>query len=108
DISQGVGRMIQTEVDAVMPVQQKQLPPVPIVPIVYVNPRPAIVRETEQQPLLDLLEVAGLDVVLSLLFLIPVSEKLVLDAKFRSQVRVDKGNVVMDLTDLKDLLPSEA
>src|SRR5207237_4609018 len=68
-IAKGVGGMIQTEVDAVVLVQQKQLPPVPVVPIVYVNPRLAIVRQTEQQPLLDLLEVAGLDVVLSRLFL---------------------------------------
>ena len=57
--------------------------------------------------MLDLLELARLYVILSRLFLVGVGKKLVLDTEFRSQERVNEGNIIMNSTHFKDLLSSQ-
>src|SRR5689334_24901765 len=90
-----------------MLVLEQQFAAVAVVAVGDVNPRFAEVRQAEQQPLLDLLEVARLDVVLPGLLLPGEGEQLVPDAELWRQEGVDEGDVVVDAADLEDLLPPQ-
>ena len=91
-----------------MLVPQQQFAAVAVVAVHDINPRLAEVRQAEQQPLLDLLELPRLDHVVPGLLLIGEREQLVLRAELRRQERVDEGDVVVDAADLEDLLPPQA
>src|SRR5262249_13149817 len=70
--------------------------------------RLAEVGQVEQQPLLDLLELAALDLVHLALVVVPVAEHLVAPAEVRGEELVDEGHVVVDPPDLDDLLTAQA
>src|SRR5262249_11484275 len=93
DVGQGVGRLVEPEVDARVLLPQEQLAAVAVVAVYYINPRLAEVRQAEEEPLLDFLELAGLNDVLAGLLLEGVGEHLLPGAKLRGQEGVDEGDV---------------
>src|SRR4051794_34202022 len=107
-VGERVAGLAQAQVHALVPVPQEQLAAVAVVAVYYKDPRFAEVRQAEQEPLLDLLEVARLDEVLAVLLLPGEGEQVVPDAELRRQERVDEGDVVVDPADLEDLLPAQA
>src|SRR5262249_27117060 len=108
NVRQGVGRVVQPQVHAVVVVLQEQLPAVAVVAVYYINPRFSEVRQAVKQPLLDLLELARLDHVLPGLLLEGEAEELVLPAELGGEERVDEGNIVVDAANLEDFLPPQA
>src|SRR5262249_36670736 len=91
DVRQRGRRVIYLQFYTAKFVTQKQFPAIVVVPVHDVDERLAKIRQAEQQPLLDLLEVARLDDVLPHLLLEGVREQLVLDAELRRQEGVDEG-----------------
>src|SRR5215472_10095223 len=87
---------------------QQQFSAIAVIPIHDIYPRLAEVGQSEQQPLLDLLKLPRLDDILPRLVLEGVTEHLVFLTEFRSQVGVDKGNIVVNAANLKDFLSSQA
>ena len=69
EVGQRVRRLVQAQVDSVVLVPQQQFAAVAVVAVHYIDPRFAEVRQAEQQPLLDFLELARLDDVLPRLLL---------------------------------------
>src|SRR5207237_2614264 len=104
EVGQHVGRLVEAEVHPVVLVPQQQFAAVAVVAVHYIDPRLPEVRQAEQEPLLDLLELPRLNYILPRLFLERVAEKTVPNAEFRRQKRVDEGDVVVDAAHLEDLL----
>ena len=75
EVGQGVGRLVEAQVDPVVLVPQQQFAAVAEVAVYYIDPRFSEVRQAEQQPLLDFLELARLDDVLPGLLLVGVTRK---------------------------------
>src|SRR5437016_8861820 len=87
---------------------EQEFSAVSVVSVNHVNPRLAEVRQAEQQPQLDLLEIAGVNVVYTGLLLEGIGEHFVLDTKFRGQECVDEGYIVVNAADLEDFFAAEA
>src|SRR5436189_360003 len=96
DVGQGLGGVVQSQVNAVVLVFEKQFTAVAVIAVHHVNPRPAVVSQAVQQSLLDLLKFARLYDILSALFLEGEGKHLVFATKIRGQERVDKGNIVVN------------
>src|SRR5947209_16293593 len=108
EMSQCILCMVQPQVDPKMLVLQVELTPVAVVAVLDPDNRLAEIRQVEQEPLLDLLELAALDFVGIVLVVVLVAEKLIALAEILCQIRVNEGDVVMDAADLEDLLPAQA
>src|SRR3954452_21666742 len=108
EMSQCILCMVQPQVDPKMLVLQVELAPVAVVAVLDPDDRLAEIRQVEQEPLLDLLELAALDLVRIVLVVVFVAEKLITLAEILRQIRVDEGHIVMDAADLEDLLPAQA
>ena len=106
-VGQRVFRLVLAQVHSVMFVPQQQLAAVLVVAVHDVDPRLAEVGQTEQQPLLDLVELPRLDDVLPRLVLEGEAEHLVLAAELRRQEGIDKGYIVVDAAHLEDFLPPQ-
>src|SRR3954466_7627495 len=100
--------MVQPQVDPKMLVLQVELASVAVVAVLDPDDRLAEICQIEQEPLLDLLELAALDLVRVVLVVVFIAEKLIALAKILSQISVDESHIVMDAADLKDLLPAQA
>ena len=108
EVTQRVLGVVELQVDAEVLVLQVQLAAVAVVAVLDPDDRLAEVGQVEQQPLLDLLELAALDLVRVVLVVVLEAEELVPAAEVRRQERVDERQVVVDPADLEDLLPAQA
>src|SRR6478672_138897 len=107
-MTQRVLGVVELQVDPEVLVLQVQLAPVPVVPILDPDDRLAEIGQAEQQALLDLLELAALDLVGLVLVVVAEAEELVAAAEVGRQERVDERDVVVDPPDLEDLPPPQA
>ena len=107
-IAQGVGGLVQLQVNPLVIVLEQQFAAVAVVGVGHVNPRLPEVRQSEEQPLFDLLELAGLNDVIAPLFIVREGKDLMFLTKLWRQEGVDKRDIVMDLAHLEDFLPAQA
>src|SRR3989442_107351 len=107
-VHQGVLRVVDAQVDAVVPVREEQLATVLEVAVDHLDDRLAEVGELLQQLLLHLLELAVEDLPAIRLLIEAVDEQLLLGREVRGEEFVDEGDVVVVLAHLEDLLPAQA
>src|SRR5438874_1796568 len=105
-VRERVLRVIRLQFDAAVAVFQKQLTAVLIVAVLHINNRPADVGQVKEQPLLDLLELAALDLVIAGVLVEAKGKQLVLAAEIEREKLVDEGQVVVNAADLEDFLPA--
>src|SRR5262249_16755458 len=94
--------------DALVLVAQQQLRAILEVAVLDIDERLPEVGQLEQQPILDLLELAGLDFPVAAALVEAEVEELLLAAEIEREVLVDEPDVVVELADLEDLAPPEA
>src|SRR3954452_8918192 len=107
EMTQGVLRMVDAQVDSEVLVQQVQLAAIAVIAVLDPDDRLAEVGQVEEEPLLDLLELAALDLIRVVLVVVLVTEELVALAEVLSQERADECHVIVDLADLEDLLAAQ-
>src|SRR5438309_625231 len=81
EMTQRVLGVVEPQVDAEILVMQVKLAAVAVVGILDPDDRLTEIRQVEQEPLLDLLELAALDLVHLGLVIVPVAEELVAAAE---------------------------
>src|SRR3954447_11469207 len=107
-MTQRILRVVELQVDPEMLVVEVQLTTVPVVAVLHPDDRLAEVGQAEEQAILDLLELAALDLVRLVLVVVLEAEHLVASAEVGRQERVDEGDVGVEPADLEDLLPAQA
>src|SRR5438105_9147311 len=107
-LHQGVLRVVDAQVDAVVPVREQELAAVLEVAVDHLDDRLAEVGELLQELLLHLLELAVEDLPAVRLLVEAVDEQLLLGREVRGEELVDEGDVVVVLAYLEDLLPPQA
>ena len=103
-----LARVVGAEVDALVIVLEEQLAAVVVVRVLDVDERVARVRELEEELLLDLLELARLDLVALVAVRPREAEQLVVAAEVGREELVDERDVVVERAHLEDLLLAEA
>src|SRR5262249_43068359 len=104
---QRVTRVVELEVDTLVVVAQEQLGTVLEIAVLHIDEGLPEVGELEQQPFLDLLELAGLDLPVAAALVEAKVEKLLLAAELEREEFVDEGDIVVELAHLEDLAPPE-
>ena len=87
--------------------KQIELSSVAVVPVLDPDDRLTEIGQVEQQPLLDLLELAALDLVGVVLIVVLVTEELMTTAEVDGQEGVDERHIVVNAANLEDLLPAK-
>src|SRR5437016_1851272 len=103
-VAQGRLRVINLQIGATVLVLQIKFAAILVVSVADRDGRAPEIGQGEEQPLLDLLETAALDLVAIRLGVEPVGEQLVLFAKLRGEKLVDEGDVVVDPAYEEDLI----
>src|SRR5262249_19578101 len=106
EVGQRVARLVLAEVHSIMFMTQQQLAAIAVVAVHDKNPRFAEVRQAEQQPFLDLVELPRLDDELAGLVLKRETEHLVIATELRRQEGIDESNIVVNVAHLEDFLSS--
>src|SRR5262245_22935468 len=107
-VSQRIRSVVQTQFHPVELVDEEEFSTIAVISVDYVDPRLPEVGQAEQEPLLDLLELAGINVVYPSLLLVGIGEHLILVTEFRRQESIDEGYIVMDSAHLEDFFSPEA
>src|SRR5262249_17345306 len=107
-VPQRIRGPVQLQVEAVVFMPEQQFTAVLVVAVHHVDERAAGVGQAEQEPLLDLLELARLDNVIASLFIIPVAEHLMLLTKLGREETIYESNIVMNLAHFEDFLATQA
>src|SRR5262249_45845320 len=108
EVAQRVLGVVEFQVDPEMVMMEVKLIPIPIVAVLDTDDWLAEIRQTEQQTLLDLLELATLDLVGLILVVVLEAEEAVTAAEVRGEEGIDERHVVVDPAHLEDLLAAQA
>src|SRR5271165_5502411 len=108
EMTECVLRVVQLQIDAEVLMKQIELSAVAVIAVLDPDDRLTEVGQVEQQPLLDLLELAALDLVGVVLIVVLVTEELMTTAEVNGQEGIDERHIVVDTANLEDLLSAKA
>src|SRR5690606_25793069 len=107
EVAQRVPRVVELEALALVAMPEQELAAVQVVRIDHVDERLPEVGQLPQQRVLDLLELARLDLEPPRPAILLEREKLLIATEVEREELVDERDVVVEATHLEDLLPPE-
>ena len=108
EVFERILRVILPQFDPLELMPQIQFAAIFVVAVLHVNEWSAVVRQSVEQLHFDCLKLARRDLVVVCGLVELVLEQILLDAELGSQEVVDERDIVVNATDFKNLLPSEA